>query len=1052
LAEQTATDVPDGERKTVTALFADIKGSMELMEDLDPEEARAIVDPALKLMIDAVRRYDGYIVQSTGDGIFAVFGAPIAHEDHPQRALYAALRMQDEMQLYGDRMRTHGQTPLQVRIGVNTGEVVVRSIQTGTDHTEYTPIGHSTGLAARLQTLATPGTTMISEATRRLVEGFFQLKGRGPSRLKGVSEQVDVYEVTGLGPLRTRFQRAASYGLTKFVGRQHEMEALAHAGERAQSGYGQIVAVMADPGVGKSRLFYEFKAKSQSGWMMLGALSISHGKASAYLPVIELLCSFFEISVVDDARKRREKVAGKIAILDRSLEDTLPYLFSLLRIVEGDDPLAQMDAQLKKRRTLEAIKRTLLRESLSQPLMVIFEDLHWIDEQTQELLNLLADSIGTAKVLLLVNYRPEYRHDWNRKTYYRQLRLDPLHKEGAEEMSRVLLGEEAALAPVRRLVMERTEGNPFFMEEMVQALFEEGVLARNGSIRLIKPLSGVRVPTTVKGVLSSRVDRLLPGQKELLQTLSIIGREFPISLVRHVAERRNDELDQMLALLQNAEFIYEQPTTGGVGYIFKHALTQEVAYGSVLIERRRATHERVAAAIEALYCDRIEEHLSDLAHHYRRTDNKEKAVDYLKRAAAQAADHSAVSEAESQLRDAVSLLAAGEAGLERDRVELELQSALGVLLGSRSFGAAEREHALRRAYELSERLGKERETLALLYQLGQFYVEQARFRELQEISTRAVTLADQVQDQVLRAGAQEILGECRLWTGDLLPAQAFFRRALKLCEEISPAALIRAFGFDLAIIAGVFLGIAELLLGWPEQAMQSIQPAIERARSSSHPFSYTLGLITASFQWWLRGDANGASEILIPARRICDEYEFHELTGMAKQIHGWSHFWQGPRAVGLAEMSEAIRELNAVGAFIFSPCRFVLLAEMELEDGNDQAAETLVKEAMAKLKFTEEGWYEPEVHRIAAKVMLKKPDSDPAGAETYLYRAIEVAKIQGAKWWELRATTSIARLLASQRRRDEARAMLAEIYNWFTEGFDTADLKDAKALLDELGN
>jgi class 3 adenylate cyclase len=444
--------VPDGERKTVTALFADIKGSMELMEDLDPEEARAIIDPALKLMIDAVHRYGGYIVQSTGDGIFALFGAPVAHEDHPQRALYAALRMQEEMRRYGDRMRTQGQTPLQVRVGVNTGEVVVRSIQTGADHTEYTPIGHSTGLAARLQTLATPGTTMISGATRRLVEGFFQLKSFGATRLKGVTEQVEVYEVTGLGPLRTRLQRAAARGLTKFVGRQREMEALKHAAEQAQTGHGQIVAVMADPGVGKSRLFYEFKATSQTGGMVLEALSASYGKASAYLPVLELLSQYFEISRDDDDRKRRERILGKVLGLDRQLEDTLPYLYSLLGVADAGELLAGMDPQIRRRRTLEAIKRILLRESLNQPLMIIFEDLHWIDEETQALLNLLVDAIANARILLLVNYRPEYRHEWGSRTHYTQLRLDPFGPENADEMLSALLGDEKDLIPLKRLI------------------------------------------------------------------------------------------------------------------------------------------------------------------------------------------------------------------------------------------------------------------------------------------------------------------------------------------------------------------------------------------------------------------------------------------------------------------------------------------------------------------------------------------------------------------------------------------------------------------------
>ena len=522
--ETSAPETLDGERKTITALFADIKGSTELEQDLDPEEARAIVDPALKLMIDAVRRYDGYVVQSTGDGIFALFGAPLAHEDHPQRALYAALRMQEELRRYSVKLREEGNLPLEARVGANTGEVVVRSIATGQGHTEYTPIGHTTNLASRMQALAPTGSIAVSEATRKLVEGYFAMNPLGPTRVKGVTEPVNVYEVTGLGPLRTRLQRSAGRGLTKFVGRESEMEALRRAAEQAKGGHGQIAAAMAEPGVGKSRLFYEFKAKNQSGWMVLEAFSVSHGKVSAFLPVIDLLHGYFGIEAGDDGRKRREKVAGRLAILDRALEDTLPYLFGLLGIVEGDDPMAQMDGQIKKRRTLEAIKRILLRESLNQPLKVIFEDLHWIDGQTQEFLNLLADSIGTAKILLLLNYRPEYSHQWGSKTYYTQLRLDPLGKENAAEMLTALLGDGAELAPLRRLIIEKTEGTPFFMEEMVQVLLDEGSLVRNGVVKLTRPLAELKIPPTVQGILAARIDRLPSDAKDLLQTLSVIGR------------------------------------------------------------------------------------------------------------------------------------------------------------------------------------------------------------------------------------------------------------------------------------------------------------------------------------------------------------------------------------------------------------------------------------------------------------------------------------------------------------------------------------------------
>ena len=616
-----ASTTIDGERKTVTALFADIKGSMELIEDLDPEEARRLVDPALKLMMDAVHRYEGYVAQSTGDGIFALFGAPVAHEDHPQRALHAARRMQEDLKRYADKLRERGQPPLSVRVGVNSGEVVVRSIQTGDAHTEYTPIGHSISLASRLQTLAAPGSVVIGESVQKFVEGYFQLKALGASRIKGVSEPVNVYEVTGLGPLRTRLQRSAGRGLTKFVGR-----AARDGGAQTRRRAGQVGARADRRGDGRARGRQVAAVLRVQGDIAIGmdgagdVLGLAW-QGSAYLPVIDLLRNYFKITTEDDERTRREKVTGRILALDRTLEDTLPYLFSLLGIVEGDDPLAQMDGQIKKRRTLEAIKRILLRESLNQPLMVIFEDLHWIDEQTQELLNLLADSIGTAKILLLVNYRPEYSHQWNSKTYYTQLRLDPLGKESAEEMLTALLGDGKDLIPLKRLIIERTEGTPFFMEEIVQALFEDGVLQRNGAVKLVRSMNAVKVPATVQAVLASRIDRLPAEDKELLQTLAVLGREFPLGLVQRVTLKPDDELERRLSRLQAGEFIYEQPAAGDVEYIFKHALTQEVAYNSLLVERRKLLHERAGQALESMFAGQLEDHLDELAHHYSRSEN-----------------------------------------------------------------------------------------------------------------------------------------------------------------------------------------------------------------------------------------------------------------------------------------------------------------------------------------------------------------------------------------------------------------------------------------------
>jgi class 3 adenylate cyclase len=670
---------------------------MELMEDLDPEEARAIVDPALKLMIDDVQHYGGYVVQSTGDGVFGLFGAPVAHEDHPQRALYAALRIQEDIRRYGDRMRSKGRAPLQVRIGANTGEVVVRSLKTDSGQAEYTPIGHSTSLAARLETLATPGAIVISGSTRRFVEGYFQLNNLGKTSVKGVSEAVELFEVTGLGPLRTRLQAAARRGLTRFIGRDAEMAQMRHALEFASEGHGQIVAAMGDPGVGKSRLFFEFKAVSGIGCLVLEAYSVSHGKASAYLPVIELLREYFHITAEDDERQRREKIAGKVLMLERSLEDTLPYIFTLMGVQEGSDPFAQMDPQVRRRRTQEAIKRILLRESLKQPLVVIFEDLHWIDSGTQAFLNCMVDAIANARILLLVNYRPEYRHDWGNRTYYTQLHMDALGRESAGEMLSALLGDEPDLEPLRRLVAERSEGNPFFIEEIVRALFEQGAVARNDSIRLTRPLADINVPASVQAVLASRIDRLAPNEKELLQIIAVIGREFPFVLIRELTGETQPDLERALAVLQSAEFIYEQPAFPDPEYIFKHALTQEVAYNSVLIERRKLLHERAAAAIESIYASGLDDHLEEFARHYSRSHNASKAVEYLRLASAQAIKRSHHTDAIAQARAALELLPKIPSPSDRADAEFSLQLNLGMasmpVLG---FTAPEVEDALER--------------------------------------------------------------------------------------------------------------------------------------------------------------------------------------------------------------------------------------------------------------------------------------------------------------------------------------------------------------------
>jgi predicted ATPase/class 3 adenylate cyclase len=1044
--------VIEGERKTVTALFADIKGSTELMEDLDPEEARAIIDPALKLMIDAAHRYDGYVVQSTGDGIFALFGAPVAHEDHPQRALYAALRMQDELKRHSDRIRAGGELPIQARIGVNTGEVVVRSITTGIGQTEYTPIGHTTNLASRMQSLAPIGSIAATEVTRKLCEGYFILKPLGAAKVKGVSEPVNVYEVTGLGPLRTRLQRSAGRGLTKFVGREREMEALKHAADLARQGHGQIVAAMAEPGVGKSRLYFEFKAMSQSGWMVLETFSISHGKASAYLPVLDLLHGYFKIIGDDDQRTRREKLTGRVLALDRTLEDTLPYLFSLLGIAEGEDPLVQMDGQIKKRRTLEAIKRIVLRETVNQPLMVIFEDLHWVDEATQALLNLLADSIGTAKILLLVNFRPEYSHQWNSKTYYTQLRLDPLGKDSADHMLSALLGDGNDLLPVKRLIIERTEGTPFFMEEIVQSLFEDGVLKRNGTVELAKPMNAVKVPATVQGVLAARIDRLPAAEKELLQILAVLGREFPLGLVRQVRLGPDDELERGLWGLQAGEFVYEQPAAGDTEYIFKHALTQEVAYNSLLIERRKVLHERAGQAAESLFAGQLEDHLDELAHHYSRSDNNSKAIEYLGRAGQQALQRSAYADAINRLTAAIDLLQKLPESPDRIQRELLLQLAIGrALMAAKGYAASETEHAYTRATELCKRLGDPAELVPALFGLLIVYLLRGELRKAFELAEQLMRRAKSANDPTLLTYAQRARGATSYWMGEFESAKEHLENTISLYDaERHRPFIFRYGGPDAGVSSRSYVALAMWQLGYPDQSVKRSNEAVALAQTLSDPFSLAHA---AQFLSYLRQYRREPTEVQEATERVialCSEHTMTEVLALATSMLGGAMAEQGRLEEGIAQMEEGLATSGAIGSKLNRPCFLSMLAQAFTEAGRVDDGLSALTEAQATADENEIRFYEAETHRLRGELLLRQNDSKATEAQRCFERAIEIASKQNAKSWELRATTSLARLLDKQGRRDEARTMLAEIYGWFSEGFDTPDLKDAKQLLAQL--
>ena len=1040
-----APPLAEGERKAVTALFADIKGSIELMEDLDPEDARRVVDPALRLMIDAAHRYDGYVVQSSGDGIFALFGAPVAHEDHPQRALLTALRMQQETRRLTSRLRAEGRAPLQIRVGLNTGEVVVRRLQTDERHVEYTPIGHTANLASRMQMLAEPGSVVVSEATHRLSEGYFAFRPLGPMRVKGVSEPVNVYEVTGMGPLKTRLQRAAGRGLTKFVGREREMAEMRRALELVKQGHGQIVAATGEAGLGKSRLFYEFKVTSQNGCLVLETFSVSHGKASAYLPVIELLNSYLKIDAEDEARKRREKITGKVLTLDRSLEDALPYLFALLSGEDTFGTLAQMDAQVRRRRTLDAIKRILLRESLNQPLIVVFEDLHWIDTETQAMLDLLADTIANARVLLLVNYRPEYRHGWGSKTYYARLRLDPLGQESAEELLDALLGDDADLEPLKRLIIEKTHANPFFMEETVQVLLDEGVLVRNGALKLTKPLSELRIPPTVQMILASRIDRLQPDEKDLLQTLAVMGKEFPLRLVKQVTGKADDELERILGNLQLGEFIYEQPALPDVEFSFKHSLTQEVAYGSVLAVSRRRTHERTAQALEALNADHLDDHLAELAHHYSRSSNYGKAMDYLYRAGRQSLKRSAYSQTLCFATSALDLLKNLPDDEARARQELALNAIFGTsLAATQGWVAPGLEQVYRRGRELCEQLGNRIEVFPELRRLRAICVLRQDFGASLDISNLLLSLAEQAQHPGMLVSAHWAKAHTLYFLGEFADAELHFEAALST-PVVASNSLQSSRALSLAHSA-----LTLWYMGYPDRSSLRAQEALDSVGRLAEPFAATIVLYAVAWVYSFEGRPDRAQELTDAAISLAANRGLTSEEAASRVSRGWILSLRGHADEGIADMRCGVEAFEGFGVSALG-FMYAFLAEGHWRAGQTSEGMSVVARGLELGGKTGERMFEPELHRLRGELLAAARDARACQQAEMAFRtALDTARRQEAKSWELRATMSLARLLDNHGKRAEARAMLFDIYNWFTEGFETADLKDAQALLDKL--
>jgi class 3 adenylate cyclase/tetratricopeptide (TPR) repeat protein len=852
----------EGERKQVTVLFADLKSSMELLVDRDPEEARKLLDPILERMMEAVHHYEGTVNQVMGDGIMALFGAPLAHEDHAVRACYAALRMQDVVRHYSDELRRAQGAKVQIRVGVNSGDVVVRSI--GSDlRMDYTAVGQTTHLAARMEQLAPASSIRLTEGTLRLAEGFVEVTPLGPVPVKGLSSPIEVFELTGAGAARTRFQAAARRGLTRFVGRSAELEQLRDALDRASQGRGQVVAVVGEPGVGKSRLLYEFtRSRGLQGWLVLASASVSYGKATANSPVIELLRSYFEIDTRDDSRKIREKVTGKLLTLDETLKAAL---LALLDMPVDDAPWKALDPGQRRRRTLDAVRQLLLREARERPLLLIFEDLHRIDGESQSLLDSLVESLPAAPLLLLVNYRPEYSHAWGSKTYYRQLRIDPLPLESAEELLDALLGPDADLGLLKRLLIERTEANPLFLEESVRSLAETGILAGEpGAYRLTRPVAQLQMPATVQAILAARIDRLAPEAKRLLQAAAVIGKDVPIALLLAIADTPEHEVRAQLTRLQAAELLYEVRLFPDLEYTFKHALTQEVAYQGLLHDRQRALHTRITEAIERLTGERIAEQAERLADHALRGELWEKAVTYLRqsglRALARGANQQAVAYLDQALMALRRLPEARQATELTIDIHIDIRNALLGLGDHARLGGH-----LGEAEVLARTLGDERRLARIATFTANQRLATGDYDESVRLGQEALTIGHTLGDRSIEVVATYFLGITHVARGRLNDAATFFERTIALEGDLRS---------DRYGATSVHLANALSQLGRFDEAIARAEAGVQIAEAADQPFALSRGFLILGCTHLRRGDLPRAIRFLERSLELCRTWEF----------------------------------------------------------------------------------------------------------------------------------------------------------------------------------
>jgi class 3 adenylate cyclase/predicted ATPase len=1034
---------PEAERRQLTILFCDLVASTALSRQLDPEDYRAAVRAYQAACAPVIERFGGHIAQYLGDGLLVYFGYPLAHEDDAQRAVRAGLAMLEAMGALATRLEQQHGVRLAIRVGMHTGPVVVGEMGAG-GRREQLALGETPNVAARLESLAAPNTMVISAALHHLVQGYFVCEDLGAHALKGVDTPLQVYRVLGESGAQSRLDVPSARGLTPLVGREAEVTLLLDRWAQVKDGLGQVILLSGEAGIGKSRLVQVLKDHLVGEpHTRLECRCLPYYTNSALYPVIDLWQRELRFETIEAPTDKLRQLAQMLAQYRLPLAETVPLFAALLSLPEDRYPALALTPQQQKQQTLEALLALLVARAVQEPVLLIVEDLHWVDPSTLEFLSLLVEQGPTARILMLCPFRPQFSPPWPLRAHIAQLALTRLPRPQVGRMVTAVAGAKAVPAEVVQQIVTKSDGVPLFVEELTKLVLASDWLREHEEhYTLTGPLPSLAIPATLQDALMARLDQL-GSAKAVAQQGATIGREFTYELLRAVAPMDELELWRGLVQLVRAEVLYQRGALPQATYLFKHALIQEAAYQSLLRSTRQQYHQCIAQVFAERFPDTVATQPELLAHHFTEASLVEQAVGYWYKAGQHAHERSAHVEAIGHLRKGLELLTTLPDTLEHRQQELDMQITLGAALtATKGVAAPDVEAAYQRARELCQQVGETPQLFPVLGGLVRFYVGRGESQTARELGEQMFSLAQRVHDPAGLAHAHIMLGDALLSLRELDAARPHLEQGVAFYNALQH----RSQGFLTETHQGVFglRCLAQVLwsLGYPDQALQRSHEALTLARELAHPASVATALFFAAWVHWLRREGQRTYEQAEAALGLAREHGFAFRAAQATILRGWALVEQGQGEAGLTQICQGLAALRATGSETRS--YLIVLAAAYGRVGQIEEGLRVAEEALAIRRRT------TELYRLKGELLLRRSAEHHAEAESCFRQALEMARRQEAKSLELRAAMSLSRLWQRQGKRAEAHQLLAEVYGWFTEGFDTPDLQEAKALLEEL--